>query len=310
MMKLKKPKFWSNKKFSLYSTLLVPISYLIQVIGKIQFGKKFDSKKIMKICVGNIYLGGTGKTALSLKIYELLSKKGIKACFIKKYYDDQVDERNLLSSKGFLISKKNRKDCLMKAISKKFEIAIFDDGLQDKTIEYDKKIVCFNNTNWVGNGKTIPSGPLRENINSIKKYDHVFLNGNLENIRFIKKFIKKIDEKSDIQVGEYIPINIKKFKNKKKFIAFSGIGNHSTFITMLKKYKIKIIKDFEYPDHHNYSKKDIEQLISLSKKLGCKLLTTEKDIERLKNKTNYNFGVIKIDLRIKNEKKFINQILN
>jgi tetraacyldisaccharide 4'-kinase len=309
-MKLKKPEFWNKKKFSLYSTLLTPISYLIQILGKIQFGKKFYSKKIMKICIGNIYLGGTGKTALSLKIYDLLNKKGIKTCFIKKYYDNQKDERNLLSSKGFLISKTNRKDCLIKAISKKFEIAIFDDGLQDKTIEYDKKIVCFNNANWIGNGKTIPSGPLRENIYSIKKYDHIFLNGNLENIRFIKKYIKKIDKKLNIQVGEYIPTNIKKFKNKEKFIAFSGIGNHSTFINMLKKHKIKIIKDFEYPDHYTYSKKDIRQLISLSKKLGCKLLTTEKDLERLKNKTNYKFGVVKVDLRIQNEKKFINQVLN
>jgi len=309
-MKLKKPNFWDLKSPNIYSIILNPISILVNILSKISFKKKYYSNKILTICVGNIYLGGTGKTSLSIKIYNLLKRKGLKVCFIKKFHQNQGDERSLLSKKGFLISKKTRKDSLIEAIDRKFKIAIFDDGLQDKTIEYDKKIVCFNNKNWIGNGKTIPSGPLRENINSIKNYDYVFLNGNLENLKIIKKFIKKISNNLKINVGEYVPDNIKKYKKNKKYIAFSGIGNHSTFISMLKKYNIKIIKDFEYPDHYDYSKKDIKQLISLSKKLHCQLLTTEKDIERLKNKTNYKFQVVKIDLRLKNEKKFINEVLN
>jgi tetraacyldisaccharide 4'-kinase len=309
-MKLKKPDFWDLKHSNIYSIILSPISILTNILSKISFKKKYHSNKILTICVGNIYLGGTGKTSLSIKIYDLLKRKGLKVCFIKKFYSNQEDERNLLSKKGFLISKKSRKESLLEAIDRKFKIAIFDDGLQDKTIEYDKKIVCFNNKSWIGNGKTIPSGPLRENVNSIKKYDYVFLNGNLENLKIIKKFIKKISSKLKINVGEYVPTNISKYKKNKKYIVFSGIGNHSTFISMLKKHNIKIKKDFEYPDHHAYSKNDIRQLINLSKKLNCELLTTEKDIERLKNKTNYKFQVVKIDLKIQNEKKFINQVLN
>jgi tetraacyldisaccharide 4'-kinase len=309
-MKLKKPNFWDLKYSNIYSIILSPISILTNILGKISFKKKYHSNKILTICVGNIYLGGTGKTSLSIKIYDLLKRKGLKVCFIKKLYSNQEDERNLLSKKGFLISKKSRKESLLEAIDRKFKIAIFDDGLQDKTIEYDKKIVCFNNKSWIGNGKTIPSGPLREDVNSIKKYDYVFLNGNLENQKIIKKFIKKISNKLKINVGEYVPINIGKYKKNKKYIVFSGIGNHSTFISMLKKHNIKIEKDFEYPDHYAYSKNDIRRLINLSKKLNCQLLTTEKDIERLKNKTNYKFQVVKIDLKIQNEKKFINQVLN
>ena len=309
-MKLKKPDFWDLKYSNIYSIILSPISILTNILSKISFKKKYHSNKILTICVGNIYLGGTGKTSLSIKIYDLLKRKGLKVCFIKKFYSNQEDERNLLSKKGFLISKKSRKESLLEAIDRKFKIAIFDDGLQDKTIEYDKKIVCFNNKSWIGNGKTIPSGPLREDVNSIKKYDYVFLNGNLENLKIIKKFIKKISSKLKINVGEYVPTNISNYKKNKKYIVFSGIGNHSTFISMLKKHNIKIKKDFEYPDHYAYSKNDIRQLINLSKKLNCQLLTTEKDIERLKNKTNYKFQVVKIDLKIQNEKKFINQVLN
>ena len=178
-MKLKKPNFWDSKDTSLYSILLSPIAILINSLNKISIKKIYHSNKIFTICVGNIYLGGTGKTTLSIKIYNLLKRKGLKVCFVKKFYNNQKDERNLLSMKGFLISKKTRKEALLEAIKRGFKIAIFDDGLQDKTIEYDKKIVCFNNKNWIGNGKTIPSGPLREDINSIRKYDYVFLNVNL-----------------------------------------------------------------------------------------------------------------------------------
>ena len=309
-MKLKKPNFWDSKDTSLYSILLSPIAILINSLNKISIKKKYHSNKIFTICIGNIYLGGTGKTTLSIKIYNLLKERGLKVCFIKKFYSNQEDERNLLSMKGFLISKKTRKEALLEAIKRGFKIAIFDDGLQDKTIEYDKKIVCFNNKNWVGNGKTIPSGPLREDINSIRKYDHVFLNGNLENLKNIKNFIKNIDQKLNINIGEYVPTNIKKFKRNIRYIVFSGIGNHSTFIEMLKKYKIKIIKNFEFPDHYTYSKEDIAKLINLSKKFQCRLLTTEKDFERLRNKTNHNFNIIKVDLKLQDEKKFINKILN
>ena len=89
-----------------------------------------------------------------------------------------------------------------------YEVAIIDDGLQDRSINYDKKIVCFNNINWIGNGMVIPSGPLRESLHNIKKYDCIFLNGNLENLENIKKEILKIHSKANIYIGQYKILNI------------------------------------------------------------------------------------------------------
>ena len=77
-MKLKKPKFWDYKKPNIYSYLLLPISLLIRFLKFFQFINKIKFKKIKTICVGNIYLGGTGKTSLSLKINNLLNQKKIK----------------------------------------------------------------------------------------------------------------------------------------------------------------------------------------------------------------------------------------
>jgi len=308
-MKFKKPKFWDYKKPSINSYLLWPISILIKLISlfKIIITKK-RSTSIKTICIGNIYLGGTGKTSLSLKINKILNERKIKNCFIKKFYSNQIDEQNLLENSGKLFKNKNRLNSLLQANSEGYEVAIFDDGLQDNSIDYDLRIVCFNNTNWIGNGFTIPSGPLRENIENIKKYKNVFLNGNDEDLDEIKKFISKIDTNINIYQGKYIPKNIEEFNTNDKFLVFSGIGNHKTFISMLKNNKLNIIKDIEFPDHYSYSKNDINEIISISNELDCRIITTEKDYIRLKKNDLSKIKYIKVDLEILNEKKFLNDI--
>ena len=106
-MKLKKPKFWDYKKPNLYSYLLLPISIILQLISKFRSKPKQINSKIKTICVGNIYIGGTGKTSLAIKIKEILEQRKIKVCFIKKFYSDQADEQKLLSKNGqIFISKK------------------------------------------------------------------------------------------------------------------------------------------------------------------------------------------------------------
>ena len=96
-MKLKKPKFWDYKKPSFFSYLLLPFTIIVGLITKIKSKPKFSNSKIKTICVGNIYIGGTGKTSLAIKIKEILDKNNIKACFIKKFYPDQTDEQKLLT---------------------------------------------------------------------------------------------------------------------------------------------------------------------------------------------------------------------
>ena len=306
-MKFKKPKFWDYKKPNIISYLLLPISVLVKIAKFIKNvtikKKKFQS--IKTICIGNIYLGGTGKTSLSLTINKILKDK-IKSCFIKKYYSNQIDEQKILEKNGKLFKYKNRSESIKQAINEGFKIAILDDGLQDPSINYDYNIVCFNINNWIGNGQTIPSGPLREDIKNLKKYKNVFLNGNKENIENIKKYIHEIDPNINIYQGEYIPLNIDEFDKKNKYLVFSGIGNHKTFVSMLKINDINVVKDIEFPDHYKYSAREIDNIISISKKLDCKIITTEKDYMRLNNNNEINY--IKSELKIINEETFLNNI--
>ena len=304
-MKLKKPKFWDYKKPNLYSYLLLPFSIIINLFSKLKSKPELTNPKIKTICVGNIYIGGTGKTSLAIKINEILEKENIKVCFIKKFYFDQIDEQRQLNKSGKLFTSKKRVSALDEAISKGYEMAIFDDGLQDSSVKYDLEIVCFNNLNWIGNGFTLPSGPLRESISSLKFYNNVFLNGNEKNLIDIKNEIKKVNPKIDINQGKYIPLNINDFDKNRNYLAFSGIGNHRTFIDMLKNNNLKIIDDLEYPDHYQYSKKDFYEIISKAKKFGAKIITTEKDYLRLDSFDKTEILFIKSSLEILDEKKLI-----
>ena len=308
-MKLKKPKFWDYKKPSFFAYLLLPFSIIIGLIAKINSKPKYPNSKIKTICVGNIYIGGTGKTSLTIKIKEILDKNNIKACFIKKFYPNQTDEQKLLSKNGTLFSNLKRITALDEAISEGFEVAIFDDGLQDGSIKYDMEIVCFNNLNWIGNGLTLPSGPLRESINNLKFYENVFLNGNEESLIAIKDQIKKINPNININFGKYTPLNIVEFDKDQNYLVFSGIGNHKTFVEMLKNNKLKIVSDLEYPDHYQYSKRDFDEIIINAKKFNAHIITTEKDYLRLENFNRNEILYVKSSLDISDEKSLTNKLL-
>ena len=311
-MKLNKPKFWDNKDSKILPYLLLPFSLILVLINSIlkSIVKKKKLKKIKTICIGNIYIGGTGKTSLSLKTHEVLSQKKIKSCFIKKDYANQKDEQKILENKGKLFKSKKRFLSLVEAANQGYEVAIFDDGLQDYSIDYDLIFLCFNDLNWIGNGFTIPSGPLRESFKNIRYYKNIFINGNMENLENTKNQIREINPKAKIFVTTYKPVNLNEFSEKENYLVFSGIGNHRSFISMLKKNKINILKDIEFPDHYNYSDKDIDNIVTEAQNINCKIITTEKDFCRLNNKNIDKIKFVKSEIKIKDENKFLDIILN
>ena len=299
-MKFNKPLFWNEINF--ISILLYPLSLitlLINIIKKISYKKNF---KIKSICVGNLYVGGTGKTPLSIKINNILKKK-YKTVFIKKKYFDQIDEQNILKSYGNLICTTHRDTALKIASQKKYEVAILDDGLQEKSLNHNITIACFNSTDGIGNGLPIPSGPLREAISEIKNYDAIFLNGEKSNKK-LSKFLKKVNSGIKIFEAKYSPINLRSFNLKTNFLFFCGLGNPSEFERTLKKYNFKIKEKFIYPDHYNFSNSDILNIKKLAKKKKLNIITTEKDYLRLNKKHRQNIKFLKIDLNIKSLKNF------
>ena len=298
-MRLIKPKFWETKNF--ISLTLYPLSiitFLINISKKYLIKKNF---KIKTICIGNIFVGGTGKTSLAIEINDLLRKK-FKTVFIKKNYKNHSDEINLLNNRGKIISSTNRENALFNASKNNYQVAILDDGLQQKNINYDLKIVCFNSEYALGNEYMLPAGPLRENLNVIKNYDLIFLNGDRKNKKLLSK-LKSINKNLKIFEGKYKPLNLKKFDLKKKYLMFCGIGNPHEFEQTLIKYKFDINKKIIFPDHHKFTNIDLKKLKDCAKKENLTLVTTEKDFFRLNKIQRKNIKFLKIKLEIKDKIK-------
>ena len=298
-MKFVKPLFWKSK--NIISIILYPLSLIVLMVNEL---KGLNSKKkfsIKTICVGNTYLGGTGKTSLVIEIQRLF-KKRIKTVFIKKNYTDQLDEINLLKTKGEMISKDSREEALYLA-SKKYELAILDDGLQQKNIDYNLKIICFNSEDGFGNNYLLPAGPLRESVNKIKHYDIAFINGEKENNNLYLK-LKSINKKLQIFKGKYKPVNLKSFNLKKTYLMFCGIGNPHEFEQTLIKNKFLIKEKIIYPDHFKIPNELLNKLKLRAKKKNLSIVTTEKDFFRLTKPQRKNIKYLKISLEIKDIKKF------
>ena len=224
----------------------------------------------------------------------------------KKFYRSQYDERIILKNQTNVLFDKSREKILQKAIKNKNDAVIFDDGLQDRNISYDLSIVCFDTHSWIGNNLLIPSGPLREKINSLEKYDCVFLKGEITNKNKLISSIKKINKDIKIFFTYFKNVNLQKFKTSYKYLIFSGIGNPNDFKKNLLINKFNIVKEIVFPDHFNYNKKDIMEIKKEAKKLGAKIITTEKDYVKIKKTDQKNIDFLKVEINIRNEKSFIN----
>ena len=308
-MNLKKPKFWDYREPNIISNLLFPISKLVEIRSGWQKTKKIKYENIKTICVGNIYLGGTGKTSIAIELKKIFDEQNIKSCFIKKKYSNQIDEQRLLEKFGKTFIDKSRVTALKSAISESFKVAIFDDGLQDKDISYDVSFVCFNKKNFIGNGRVIPAGPLRESLNNIKKYRNIFFNGNDEDNENFKRSLNQKYSNLNFFESKYELLNLDQIDLNKKYVVFSGIGNHQTFIDMLKKNKLDIVQNFEFSDHYNYLQRDIEKIMKFAFENNAQILTTEKDYLRLNEQLRKGIDYTKINLKISEKDKFKKKIL-
>ena len=306
-MNLKKPAFWDLPKPNFISYLLIPFSLPIILKNFLfQFLKKEKSSKIKTICVGNIYIGGTGKTPLTIKIYEILKKLDNKVATVKKNHSNQKDEQLLLKQKTSLIIAKSRKNAIHLGLNHNYDFLIFDDGLQETQIDFDIKLVCFKSKNWIGNGQYIPAGPLREKISSLKRFDAVFLNGNSNNFENIRNQIRAVNSKIIIFNTFYKLSNLKGYDLHSKYLIFSGIGDPSDFKDILLENKFNIAHEIVFPDHYEYTEKDFKKILDIAREKKLKIITTEKDYMKVSDKFKIEIEFLAIQLVVQNENELQN----
>ena len=301
-MKIYKPFFW-KKPNNFFTLILLPISFLVLsfifIKKKIYKTKKFN---IPILCVGNIYIGGTGKTPLSLVLAEEFKLLGKKPVIIKKFYKSHKDEHLLIEKRGIpLIFEKDRSRAI-KLAEKEFDLAILDDGFQDYKIQKDLSILCFHNKQLIGNGYVLPAGPLRENLNSIKGAQIAIINGEKDLI--FESKLKKVNANLKIFYSKYKITNLEQFRNK-DILAFAGIGNPENFFDLLIENGLNVKKSISYPDHYNFKRAEILEIINQAKERNYTIITTEKDLSRIENFKFSEIYSCNVSLEIENKSNLI-----
>ena len=260
--------------------------------------------EIKTICIGNLYIGGTGKTPTVIKLNEMISKNK-NCCVIKKFRKQHIDEINLLEKFTNLITGRTRVQALIQAKEKGNEIAIMDDGMQDFTFKKNISILCIKSKQGFGNQKTLPSGPLREPLSNIKNYQIAIINGEKNNQ--IEELLNKYNKNMSIFYSNYELINKDQIYNK-KFLAFSGIAYNQNFFSLLETNKATLIIKKEFNDHFIFNDKHILNLINEAKIKNLELITTEKNHQNIPDKYKDAVLYAKIKLNINDENKLINEI--
>jgi tetraacyldisaccharide 4'-kinase len=283
--------------------------YLVDAYGK--------TKMFFSICnivfLGGSLIGHGGQNPLEAARYNCQILHGPNIWNFREIYNllrrlkvsQKITNIRQIVKKISIILNNKKKNALNRAIKDKIHIALFDDGLQDRSINYNLKFVCFNSSRGIGNGFLIPAGPLREKIQSLKKYDAVFVNGNEKNNKNLKRLCKNHNSKIEIFETYYRPTNIKNFSKHDKYLIFSGIGNPDSFKETVLENNLNISKDMRFPDHYQYNKRDINKIKYYAKNLSSKILTTEKDYLKLSKSDSKGINYLSIDLSIKNENKLI-----
>ena len=307
-MKFIKPKFW-DKKNSFLSLILLPISiffeFLIFIKKKCVKEVKFN---LHVICVGNIYVGGTGKTPLSVFIAKELNSNGKKTAIVRKFYKNHVDEHKFIKEKfKDLILKNERAHAISSAKKVGYDSVILDDGFQDYKIKKNLNIICFNQSQKIGNGFVLPSGPLRENLSALKNVQIVVINGK-KDPAFEQKILE-INKSIDIFYSYYSPVGIDKFKNK-KILALAGIGNPENFFSLLTSNNLKLEKKMVFPDHYSFTKSEIVKILNYAESNNLKLVMTEKDYFKIKHFDLKAIEFLEVALILEEKEKFIRRIIN
>lgn len=291
---LKAPKFWYLKRDSFLSNSLYPFSLIFRLGTKLRnLVSRENKSKLPIICIGNIVIGGAGKTPVALKIGNMLKQAGYNPHFVSKGYGG-LEKNNTLVKEWHSPKSVGDEPLLLSEIAptwvgfnrnKSFELAkdnganciVMDDGFQNPTLQKDFSIIVINGEQEFGNKRVIPSGPLRESINrGLSRTNLVITIGNIS------------DNVKD-KIPKYMPVIGAKFKIKEddlmikgqRITAFAGIAYPEKFFNSLKLVKANIVDKISYSDHHIYNENDLLYLAEIANKNKSILVTTKKDFVRI-----------------------------
>ncbi len=292
------------------------------------------------ICIGNLTLGGAGKTPAVISVAQEANKRGFKPCILTRGYRGTAkgpcfvgkgkgplldaiqagDEPVLMSSRldGVPVIKGNNRFlsgmyALRELSSDAVNMFILDDGFQHWSLYRDMDVVLIDASNPFGNGKLFPEGILREPLSALGRADAVVITKTdtscTKSIKAVELEIKQYNPNARLFLSFHKPAELIdvsgesesiELLNNRKVYAFAGIANPMHFMSMLASNRADVVQFKEFRDHYIYKQEDIDRIIKEAS--GLDIITTEKDLMKLKDlKLPENIYTLKIDFSVEKE---------
>ena len=310
---MKAPQFWYEPN-TWKAKFLYPLGYFYNLLTLLR-GKlaKPQNYSCLTICIGNLNVGGTGKTPTTIALAQHFLKKGLQVHVVSRGYkgkfqgtflvdpqkhkSDEVGDEPLLMSEFTSVWVSNkRKNGIAAAENAGAQIVLLDDGFQDPSFHKDFSLIVVDGEKGFGNKKCMPAGPLRENIvQGFKRADALVIVGQRiykfdtfpTHLKIIHSTLKPIETGMNWKEGKYL--------------AFAGIADPSKFFKTLRSLGANLIDCVALSDHQNLDGQVLKRLERKANSAHAQLVTTEKDAVRLSN--TFRKKVLSLPVRIEFDDK-------
>ncbi len=316
---IREPWFWRDESLAAkaIAAALSPLGFCYDRASKLRRRMSAPRRAPAAIvCIGNVTVGGVGKTPFAIMLAQMLQQAGYKVHFLSRGHGGsltdptQVDPRKhtpadvgdepllLASHAPTWISRNKRAGAT--AASASADIVIMDDGFQNPTVEKDVSILLSAPGHMRHDLKIFPAGPLRERFKDAQKRADAV-------VEICREHQHAPSRAEFHHVAWLEPANV---QTDGPVFAFCGIGDPARFFDMLAAMGLKLAGQAAFPDHHPYSTKEIGALKRRAEKLGATLITTEKDWVRIDNDQREGVKFLPVRMRVSEEQKFLSSIIS
>ncbi|MGY4476545.1 tetraacyldisaccharide 4'-kinase [Bradyrhizobium sp. USDA 3364] len=295
---MREPAFW-HRPSSWIASLLSPLAALYGAVAARRMRQPGVDAGIPVFCVGNYHVGGAGKTPTVLALAKLLRELDERPVVLSRGYGgglegpvkvdrnghtaaDVGDEPLMMAATLPVVVSRDRAAGLALARAQNASVILMDDGFQNPSVAKDCCLIVIDGTRGVGNGRVFPAGPLRAPLPpQLERTDALIVVGEGSGAKVIAAdlaFRGTPVLSAHLKPDEAALTALR----GTRALAFAGIGDPARFFTTLRSSGVDVVRSRAFADHHAFDKEEIAQLVADAKGEALTLLTTEKDLARLR----------------------------